>query len=183
MRRLLLLDVDGTVINSHELVRRSYESVGVELPEGAWGRRWQDWLIDACDGDRERAELLHKQKIDAYSDLLLRTDLKQFELPGAPLARNWRMWYGRPYLGYLTAGAAETACTIAARLHGEATVHGELTYPERLKHLLAAPHGTIYLDDNLDTIAQLTVDAPHLSLIAITGQPYAAVLHEVRRLT
>lgn len=175
----LYFDVDGTVVNTRHLVARAYADVGVTMPDHAWGVRWEDWLIDYFDGDVERARKIHRLKGDRYSTLLLRYDSKTYELPAARIARVAIL--GGHCVRYLTAGTATTAINALSRLGISSQLTGHLTYEERLAHLRRAPHGAIYLDDNLDTIAQLAADIPTLGLVAVTNQTYDELAYEVRR--
>jgi phosphoglycolate phosphatase-like HAD superfamily hydrolase len=165
--RLLCCDVDGTIFNSRELVRRAYASVGVAQPDASWGLCWQDWLIDYFDGDKLKALTVHSQKTEAYVSLLIRTDLKQYELPTTAVARTWRKRYGDKSVSYLTAGTASTASSVVQRLNIAGTLLGGLRYEQRLSALLNVPHGTVYLDDNAETIANLHRDAPGIHAIDI----------------
>jgi len=181
--RSLYLDVDGTIVNSRELVARAYAAAGVKLPENAWGRRWQDWLVDHLGGDYDRAVEVHRRKTEAYADMLLRTDLRQYALPAARVAAFWRRMCGETHVRYLTASTPQTAFSIVSRLGIGATLHGGLSYEGRLAHLRAAPAGTIYVDDNMRTLSRLTCDAPNVRLIAATGQTYQEYINEIGRLT
>src|SRR5688572_14031374 len=103
--RSLWLDVDGTIIDSRALVERAYRDVGVQVPSGAWGRRWQDWLVDVC-GSFELALETHIRKTDVYANLIMRTDLTEYALPAAQVARRWIKQHGSKAARYLTAGTA-----------------------------------------------------------------------------
>lgn len=45
-------------------------AAGVRMPESAWGLRWQDWLIDACDQDESAAFEIHTKKTEIYPQKL-----------------------------------------------------------------------------------------------------------------
>lgn len=178
--QLLCCDVDGTVFNSRELVRRAYQEVGVTQPDGAWGRRWQDWLIDYFDGDEGRALTAHAQKTQRYMELLIRTDLQQYALPAAVVARHWFQRHGDRSVSYLTAGTRATAFSALSRLGIAGRMLGGLTYDQRLAALLDTPRGTVYLDDNAETIAQLRADAPDIIAIDIRGMDQSSITSAIR---
>jgi len=43
---VIVYDLDGTLIDTHEAVRQAYLVAGVEMPDDAWGKTWQEWLPD-----------------------------------------------------------------------------------------------------------------------------------------
>jgi hypothetical protein len=170
--------VDETIIDSRALVERAYRDVGIKIPADAWGRRWQDWLVDLC-GSYELALETHARKMDVYGALLMRTDLTQFELPAAHVVRRWIKAHGTDSVRYLTAGSATTAYGIIMRLGISSQLSGNLTYAERLGALHSAPPGTTYLDDNEVTLFKLKSDAPELNLIWINGQTRAELERQI----
>lgn len=183
MTRLLYFDVDGTIVNSRELVTKAYEAVGVKMPAYAWGLRWQDWLVDHCEGADELARLLHERKSHEYVKLLTRSDIQRYALPAAQLARHALLNYGVNSVRYLTASTDSTAYSIVSRLGIAATLTGNLSYDQRRDVLADAPTGTVYLDDNEETLDQLKRDLPNLATIHINGQSFDELLVQVRSLT
>jgi haloacid dehalogenase-like hydrolase len=69
-------DVDGVLFDTKTSVYESYLQAGVEMPESAWGKRWQDWLPELC----KKPEEVHDKK-----NLIYPTILKELgrPLPGA----------------------------------------------------------------------------------------------------
>lgn len=181
MTLFLCSDVDGTIIDSRALVRRAYAEVGVDMPDDAWGRPWNEWLIELV-GSARGADLIHNAKIYAYERLLHRADIGELELPAAAVVRDVLSCFGPRSVQYLTAGTYLTARTAVDRLDVDAPVFGSLTYDGRLAHLLDVPHGTIYLDDDATTIERLRDDAPHLRLVHVSGQSVDELLIEIARL-
>lgn len=163
------------------MVAEAYQAAGVTMPADAWGCRWQEWLIKLCDNSYEAAQVIHKRKCQAYTEIIANTDLTHLELPAARVARSAILNDGPRAVRYLTAGTDETAHLILARLGILSILRAGLTYVQRRMHLGETPPNTVYVDDNLDTIARLTVDVPHLRLVAVTGQSLDQLLYEIRR--
>lgn len=61
----LVFDLDGTIIDTKQAVYAAYASVGVQMPEDAWGKPWYEWLDDS-DAHRRKAEVYH-EFIPGYS--------------------------------------------------------------------------------------------------------------------
>lgn len=49
-----VFDLDGTLVDTREAVRRAYEYAGVTMPADAWGRPWHEWLTGP-DASRKHA--------------------------------------------------------------------------------------------------------------------------------
>ena len=43
MSRVFVWDLDGTLLDSRDAVRRAYLEAGVVMPDDAWGKPWQVW--------------------------------------------------------------------------------------------------------------------------------------------
>lgn len=60
-------DVDGTLVDTRWHVTEAYRRAGVELPDDAWHRSWEEWL-PALVGDEAR--MIHSRKNREYRYLL-----------------------------------------------------------------------------------------------------------------
>lgn len=58
--RYFVFDLDGTLLDSRDAVRRAYLEVGVTMPDDAWGTPWQSWC-----GIEE-----HSAKVRVYQRML-----------------------------------------------------------------------------------------------------------------
>lgn len=67
-----VFDLDGCLIDSRQAVREAYRRAGVEMPPGAWGRPWRDWLIHACEDDEDEARRVHNIKNEIYPEMIRR---------------------------------------------------------------------------------------------------------------
>jgi phosphoserine phosphatase len=56
-----LFDLDGTLVDTRLAVKEAYRQVGVEMPDGAWGKPWTEWLNN---------KQVHKAKAKAYPNTL-----------------------------------------------------------------------------------------------------------------
>jgi phosphoglycolate phosphatase-like HAD superfamily hydrolase len=176
--RLLAFDVDGTIADTRDLSAKAYAEVGVAVPDGAWGVRWQVWLTDLLGGDLERATDTHARKTAIYASVLRQADLRPLVLPAGRLAYT-HLAGGRRPVRYLTAGSSHTATILLARLGILGPLESNLTYRERWRELRRMPGGTPYVDDNEQTIRTLATDCPHLNLIHYSGQSYEQLTEEV----
>lgn len=70
LRPVLFFDVDGTLFDTRPLVRAAYRAANVDMPRGAWGRPWREWLPGLFGGDVDRARERHAVKNEAYLRLL-----------------------------------------------------------------------------------------------------------------
>lgn len=63
---MIILDIDGVLFDTEEVVRAAYAEAGAEVPPGQWGKPWATWLIDFCSGDEEMARGIHERKTKLY---------------------------------------------------------------------------------------------------------------------
>lgn len=172
MRHCVSFDIDGTLINTEELNKRAYKLVGIDMPDYAWGLRWQTWLIDIV-GSKERAMEVHTSKVHAYAELLRDVKISNVILEPTYIAREM---IRRPdiQVQFLTAGTTMTANIILQRLGLRPTMAGNLSYEARRLALhstvLGSNGAVVYLDDNPENIRRLAEDVPLLSVIHYTGQ-------------
>lgn len=140
LTRFFIYDLDGTLLDSRDAVRRAYAEVGVTMPDDAWGRPWQTW----CGVEP------HSRKVVVYDRMLKAGEVSTFpslDVVREQLARN-------EHVGILT-GASHEAVRAFIRLHdihGVALLGWSMTRPQK-KHVLHSlryngntPHIT-YIDD------------------------------------
>jgi phosphoglycolate phosphatase-like HAD superfamily hydrolase len=171
--RSICFDIDGTLVDTRELNLRAYAQVGVEIPDDAWGRRWQEWLPEVV-GDPDRAIELHERKTSIYVDLILASTVADIELPCARIARELSHQEHGPVRVYLLTGASTRP---VLKIIQHLDIHpnrlfSNLDYAARQRYLEKMPGGTPYLDDLAETVEQLRVDVPHIRPIRYTGQTY-----------
>lgn len=177
-RRTLALDVDGTVLDTRELNRRAYEEVGVQVPEHAWGLRWEAWLPTTSGYELEAAEVLHRAKVEVYLRMLETVDLRALLLPPGRLAHVHLARSLGP-VRYLTASSARTATVLLARLGILGRVEANLSFERRAELLRDLPDGTPYVDDRLDTVVRLRQHAANVRAIHFSGQTYERLLEDM----
>jgi phosphoglycolate phosphatase-like HAD superfamily hydrolase len=56
-----VFDLDGTLVDTKELVRAAYKRVGVTPPDDFFGKSWREWLKD---------EKLHQKKNQVYAAMM-----------------------------------------------------------------------------------------------------------------
>lgn len=143
-------DIDGVLIDSRELVKESYRSVGIEMPIEAWGHPWKQWL-PAFVGSYEDAEKLHTKKTEMYVDVLKSGAVRDSALPFAMIARALeRDPVSQVY--YVTGAAEKTAITILSELglNPKNLIASSIATTPRadiLKKL--SPYG-VYVDDRIE---------------------------------
>jgi phosphoglycolate phosphatase-like HAD superfamily hydrolase len=176
--RLLSFDVDGTILATRDLVTRAYREIGIEMPEHAWGLRWEAWLPSLFDGDLEQATIVHRAKTEVYEELVRDVNLRELLLPPGRLAYA-HLAGARGPVRYFTAGSSRPATIILARLGILGRVESGLDYDRRAKLLRDLPPNTPYVDDRLDTIVRLQRDGLKLNLVHFRGQSYEKLLEDV----
>lgn len=165
-------DLDGTLLNTAELNRQAYATVGVKIPDSAYGRPWTDWLPEYCSGNIEIAAILHRQKTSIYLRRLIESDLHGMELPALDVARE--LHADNPTrVKILTAAALLSTRRVLNRLgFADIEYHAELQYEARRRHLSTwAVHNAVtYVDDNPKTLLKLRADELNGRLIQYTDQ-------------
>lgn len=180
-RTLLAVDLDGTLINTRGLVVEAYRLAGVNPPDDAWGRRWQDWLPNAVGG-HDRALTTHTRKTQIYVKLLGERDLHERELPAARLAREAHL-LGRP-VGCVTASTFTTAKMILNRLGLTNVPLVAGATPKirvsALRSSLDAFHRVIYVDDHVDNVTLVRSELPQIHVIHYHYQTCDELREEIR---
>lgn len=180
MTSLYFFDLDGTLVNTQELNRLAYEKVGITIPSDAWGKRWQDWLIDIVGDDLLEARRIHEQKSDVYFTLLHNSSVRTLELPATRVARDIYL-RGNNVTYCLTAAAMRTARLILDRLGLHILLASNLSYKDRHNILDTSSHThqITYVDDNEDNVTRLRQDLPKLHVVRYTNQSYEQLSEEV----
>lgn len=174
-------DLDGTLLNTWDLNRQAYETVGIKIPESAHGLPWQEWLPDYCNGNVEIAATLHRAKTQLYLRHLIESDLVGMELPALEVARE--LFADNPTrVKILTAASILSTRRLMNRLGFDAIeYHAELQYDVRRRHLAAwSAHASVtYVDDSPKTLMRLREDAVDVRLVQYTGQDLTTLKQEM----
>jgi FMN phosphatase YigB (HAD superfamily) len=177
MAPVVVFDVDGVLVDTHELVRKAYAEIGVVIPKGRWGSAWPTWLPDQCGGDLDRARDLHDRKTRIHLDLLTSTTVRP--LAGAEAA-DWLATHGWT-VRVLTSSTKEVArATLDSIRSGWSSLLAATDVDHlgkrRILHDLA-PSG-VYVDDNLELGEKIT-DSSAWRLVHFDGQALPELMTEV----
>ena len=140
LTRCFVFDLDGTLLDSRDAVKRAYLEAGVEMPDGVWGSPWQSWCGIAA----------HSVKTRIYRDMLMRGEVPT--LPAMDVVRE--LLAADEYVGILTGASHEAVTCVMEREHlTRATLFGWSATRVHKKNRLAElstsasrPHIT-YVDD------------------------------------
>jgi phosphoglycolate phosphatase-like HAD superfamily hydrolase len=142
----IVFDLDGVLVDTREAVRQAYKDAGVIMPDDAWGKPWQSWLIEMCS-DYRTAMLVHAEKDVQYKRLIEHNCVQL--LPPMVLLRTLHQ-SGVVKVGVAT-GASESATgELTRRFHiSDVPVYGTSMTPEAKALILpgVAPFG-VYIDDH-----------------------------------
>lgn len=165
-------DLDGTLLDTMELNRQAYATVGVTVPTEAAGLSWLEWLPAQVGGNVEVAATIHRAKTGLYLRQLIETDLKGMELPALKIAQE--LYTDNPTrVKLVTAAAFGSTRRLINRFRLDTIeYHAELVYGKRLAQLRnwAMFNDVTYVDDSAVTVARLRVDAPNVRVIHYTDQ-------------
>lgn len=165
-------DLDGTLLDTAELNRQAYETVGVKIPTSATGLSWTEWLPEYCSGNVDIAATLHREKTYIYLRRLIESDLQGMELPALQVAQE--LYADSPTKVKLVTAASQLSTRRLINRFRLDTIeyHAELQYEKRLALLRnwAMFASVTYVDDNAKTIEKLRVDAPDVYVIHYTDQ-------------
>lgn len=114
----VVFDVDGTLVDTERLVREAYDSVGIAMPDSAFGTSWQEWLTPLCGDSVDEARLVNERKMIAYLRML--EECPPPELPGAVVVRA--LLAARWNVGFVT----------NARLQPTLRILEQLSFPSSL---------------------------------------------------
>lgn len=179
-------DLDGTLVDTRDAVRRSYRIAGVEMPDYAFGLPWQEWLPQLVD-DTLEATQIHQTKTSIYLDILNSDGPPPFKiLPATLIAR--KLLSDRENRLHSIGVSVITAATSVATLRildliglKPSITCSNVTLLERLKHLDTYPSGTVYVDDNCETVNQARCWTAHIRSILYKGQSYFDLLHSIMK--
>ena len=103
--RYVVFDLDGCLVDTREAVEWAYSFCGVQMPNGAWGKPWHEWLPELVGG-LEEAEDVHDLKTKVYLEML--RGAPATELPPLELLRKG-LRDGIFEVGVLTGASAAAA--------------------------------------------------------------------------
>lgn len=130
-----VFDLDGTLVNTYEAVRRAYLEVGVEMPTDAWGQPWQEWC----------SPVQHAAKCLVYPEFVRRYATR---LPLYDFARDTRA----PVL----TGASLEAVRAVQQCFGPLNIRGvEQTITDKITALgdFSSDLRRVYVDDDSKALA------------------------------
>lgn len=150
-RSIWCFDIDGVLIDSREIVNRSYKRVGVDMPESAWGHPWNTWLPTIV-GSYDAAVDVHDRKTAIYTDMLKEDGIvARYELPFASIARALeRDAYTDVY--YVTGASQRAATTIVDELGltSKNILGSGVTTADRKIVLKTLGDRGVYVDDRIE---------------------------------
>lgn len=171
----VVFDLDGTLADTEELVRRSYELVGVTVPVDAWGKPASEWL-PAIEGDDWHE--VHRLKNVAYDVLLNKEGVK--ELPAAHLCKS--LADDKDYDVRILTGASLKAATKVRKSLGLARVpfmSVGATVDMKVA-LLRAMNPGVYLDDNYDACSRVSDETDWTVLYVQSGSDIDGIVRAYR---
>lgn len=179
--QLWCFDLDGTLIDTMEINRQAYETVGVKMPENAAGLSWVEWLPEYCGGNHDIAAALHREKMNLYLRRLIETDVEGMMLPALDIARE--LYADNPTrVKIVTAASLLSTRRLVNRFRLDTIeYHAELRYERRLTLLRswAMFADVVYVDDSPKTLAKLRADQLNGKLIQYTGQDLETLKQEM----
>lgn len=145
-----VFDMDGVLMDSKDAVFEAYERAGVIMPEDAWGKPWQDWLIRECNGDEKHAQKVHTVKNQMYLETL------EFYARWKPARHLAAQLIAADEMVRVITGASIDACEIAFKFLDlpikvlEGTYMRTIDKVKWLSRTAAANPLGIYFDDRRD---------------------------------
>lgn len=173
---IVIMDVDGTVIDTREQVREAYARAGVIQPPETFHLPWEEWLPDAAGG-MFAATRVHKRKNQIYHKVL--REMPPKILPAGRMLKEYR---GAGLDMYLTTSGSEEGvmCALAETGLGFATVLGfELTKEQKNDIFSKFVRPGVYVDDN----KKFKVTAPGWRFVHYDGQPYHRLIESIWKAT
>lgn len=182
MKHSVSFDIDGTLIDTKQLNRDAYYQVGVDVPDYAFGLRWQTWLPNVV-GSMSKAEEIHTRKVRIYIAKLRDVNINHYILEPTYLARSL-LRRTDIEVKFLTSGTVTTANIILQRLNIRAPLAGNLSYEARRLLLHSSVLGTngsvVYIDDLADNVRRLTDDVLGLTAIQFIDQDNDTLRNQVQ---
>lgn len=143
-------DIDGVLVNSRELVRSAYASVGINMPDEAWGHPWLMWLPSMV-GSLDEALRIHDEKTAAYVEVIKSGAALENKLPYADIILALEKLYpGQVY--YVTGAAQEAAVAIlnSLGLNSSALLASSVSAGGRAGIMQRLGKTGVYIDDRID---------------------------------
>jgi hypothetical protein len=170
-------DMDDTLVNTRAAVTHAYHLAGVTMPADAFGKPWHYWLPSITKGDLNEATRIHEKKTRIYAEMLMHSSTPFTELPAARIARelisgiiktDWTI-----NVCVLTCASRTSTRSVLTRLGIDPHLtQSELGLSERVGMLLTYPVGTVYVDDDCDTINTVRQNVRAVHSILYDGQSY-----------
>lgn len=153
-RLLIAFDVDGTLVDTRDLVTKAYADQGVTMPDEAWGQPWYSWLPNTV-GSLSKAIQVHEAKNKSYLKVLTDGDLPV--LPATDLAKDL-MAEGAVDVGFLTGASDDAVQAILTRLGIDTNLlwGSSMSYDDKLDWLIVNVwKRVIYIDDDARLIQHI----------------------------
>jgi phosphoglycolate phosphatase-like HAD superfamily hydrolase len=171
----VIFDIDGVLVDSRAAVRAAYASAGIDMPEDAWDKPWQDWLTKMV-GSYDRAVMIHSAKNNSYL-----THLSARVTPLFPSVVAHEL-IENGHRVCIATGASKVACDAVLEqlgLRQSVRVLGTcLKLGQKKSNVRAASRDTlkkrgeftIYVDDNAEIVSDIKKwELPHLKAIRYAG--------------
>lgn len=176
-----LFDMDGVLVDTHQLVIDAYRQVGVEMPEGAWGKPWHEWLIDYFDGDIPLASDAHTKKTDVYMVWLKQGMFKPLP-PADVITKLYQEWYPVGVLSGATYSAVGHISKALNIIHKNTTIRAGCSQQNKqeaiARLLLAGKTDIVYVDDDKDA-GQAITEVSSARFIWYRGQTKEELMEEI----
>lgn len=178
----VVFDIDGVLVDTKELVHQAYRDVGVDMPVGAWGKAWTEWLPEAS-GSPWIAQGVHDLKTKRYIDLL--TESPPPRLSGGE-ALEIIMSEGLCDVAFATGASRESAALILMQLGVNLDLHTNIcgaTAPMKTMTLAmlrgsALENDVVYIDDDEVNGRRIARDAG-VSFVHYHGQDPLLLMEDV----
>ena len=169
VKRLVAFDLDGTLVDSREAVELAYRIAGVTMPDGAWGKPWQEWLDDPD---------VHCRKTIIYINLI--------QLGKVNVNAEVKKWITRSNIHpVVLTGASETAAVMLLNQMfqpSEFTVAGtSMSTAAKIAYLQSHTEISTYVDDDDKAVGLIRAACPNTRVIHYVGQTAEELQSEVQR--
>jgi hypothetical protein len=168
----VVFDIDGTLIDTRELVREAYARAGVTQPPETFHQPWEYWLPSLVGGVFA-AQRIHRRKNFIYTKIL--DEMPPTVLPPGRIAKDYAasLWMD---VWAMTSGSLDgvLAALNCAGLGFIPVLGFELDQKDKNKILETLEPG-VYVDDNAD----FELTAPGWSFVHYHGQPYTTLVPEI----
>jgi len=175
----VVFDLDGTLADTRDLVRRAYDVVGVHMPEHAWGLPAEAWLAGAVPGGLEDVAEVHRLKNVALRTLIAAHGVER--LPAADLCEALKK--DRSYtVGILTGASlgAARATRRALALSRVPILGAGCDLETKMNVLRATAESGIYFDDDYEACVAVADQTPWVVCYVSVGTDVDTLLRGFR---